>query len=72
MIGRLLSWIQRSTRGMVSKRLAPFLLLGPVTGPFMAGVVFNFKDGRPVLGGLYMIALGAWYVALPVMAAHVL
>jgi len=57
---------------MVSKRLAPFLLLGPVTGPFMAGVVFNFKDGRPVLGGLYMIALGAWYVALLVMAAHVL
>ena len=51
------------------KRLAPFFLLGPVTGPLLAGVVFNFKEGRPVLGSLYAIALAEVTFLLPVITA---
>jgi len=53
-------------------RLAPFLLMGPVSGPFLAGVVLNFRGGRPVLAGLYSVALGLWLVLLPVMTARML
>ena len=28
-------------------RVAPFLVFGPISGPLMAGVVFNFREGRP-------------------------
>lgn len=47
------------------KRVAPFFLIGPVSGPLLAGVVFNFKDGRPVLGTLYAIALSEFLFLLP-------
>jgi hypothetical protein len=47
------------------KRVAPFFLIGPVSGPLLAGVVFNFKDGRPVLGSLYAIAFVECLVLLP-------
>ena len=51
------------------KRLAPFLLLGPISGPLLAGVVFNFREGRPVLAGLYAIALVEVTILLPVLVA---
>lgn len=52
------------------KRLAPFLLLGPISGPLLAGVVFNYREGRPVLAGLYAIALLEFVVLLPVVVAQ--
>ena len=52
------------------KRLAPYFLVGPISGPLLAGVVFNFQGGRPVLGGLYAVALAQYAVLLPVLAAH--
>lgn len=51
------------------KRLAPFFLAGPISGPLLAGVVFNFKEGRPVLGSLYAIALTEVVVFLPLVTA---
>lgn len=51
------------------KRLAPFFLLGPISGPLLAGVVFNFRDGRPVLGTLYAIAFIEFLVLLPALSA---
>ncbi|MGH6908632.1 MAG: hypothetical protein ACREE0_00505 [Phenylobacterium sp.] len=51
------------------KRLAPFFLVGPISGPLLAGVVFNFRDGRPVLGGLYVIALVEYTFLLPALVA---
>jgi hypothetical protein len=51
------------------KRLAPFFLIGPVSGPLLAGVVFNFREGRPVLGSLYAIALAEFVVLLPYVTA---
>ena len=53
-------------------RLAPFLLVGPVSGPLLAGVVFNFREGRPVLGSLYAVALALFAVDLPMLAARAL
>lgn len=51
------------------KRIAPFLLLGPVSGPLTAGIVFNLRDGHPVLAGLYAIALAEFVFLLPVLTA---
>lgn len=52
------------------KRIAPFLLLGPITGPLAAGVFYNFKEGRPVLGSLYAIALVEIVILLPLITAR--
>lgn len=51
------------------KRLAPYFLVGPVSGPLLAGVVINFRGGRPVLAGLYGIALIQYAILLPVLIA---
>ena len=51
------------------KRLAPYFLIGPISGPLFAGVVVNLKGGRPVLAALYTIALIQYVVLLPAVAA---
>ena len=51
------------------KRIAPFLLIGPISGPLLAGVVFNFRGGRPVLGSLYAMALMEYIILLPAVVA---
>ena len=51
------------------KRVAPFFLFGPVSGPLLAGVVFNLRDGRPVLAGLYAIALAEAVIFIPAITA---
>lgn len=60
-----------STRPRMKRfaRLAPFFLIGPISGPLLAGVVFNFKDGRPVLGSLYAILLAEYVFLLPTVVA---
>ncbi len=51
------------------KRLAPYFLVGPISGPLLAGVVINFRGGRPVLASLYMIALVQYAILLPAITA---
>ncbi len=51
------------------KRLAPFFLLGPISGPLTAGVVFNLREGRPVLAAMYAVALAELTLLLPVIVA---
>lgn len=51
------------------KRLAPFFLLGPISGPLAAGVVFNFREGRPILATMYAVALAELTLLLPVIVA---
>lgn len=51
------------------KRLAPFFLLGPISGPLTAGVVFNLREGRPVLAAMYAVALVELTLLLPVIVA---
>ncbi|MDD3836666.1 MAG: hypothetical protein PHG43_02385 [Phenylobacterium sp.] len=50
-------------------RVAPFMLLGPITGPLVAGVVLNLKDRRPVLAGMYAVLLVELTLAAPLLAA---
>ena len=51
------------------KRLVPYFLIGPISGPLCAGIVINFRGGRPVLATLYVIALVQYALLLPLMAA---
>ncbi|HZZ30969.1 MAG TPA: hypothetical protein VFE10_03160 [Phenylobacterium sp.] len=51
------------------KRLAPYFLVGPISGPLLAGVVLNFRGGRPVLATLYAIALVQYAILLPALVA---
>ncbi|WP_312162154.1 hypothetical protein [Phenylobacterium sp.] len=52
------------------KRLAPYFIVGPISGPLLAGVVINFRGGRPVLGSLYAIALALYTLLLPAFTAR--
>ena len=52
-------------------RVAPFLLIGPVSGPLLAGAIFSFREGRPVRGSLYAAALAAFVVLLPTLTVHI-
>ena len=47
------------------KRLAPYFLIGPISGPLLAGVVINLREGRLVLSALYLIALVEYAFLLP-------
>jgi hypothetical protein len=53
-------------------RLAPFLLIGPISGPLLAGVVFNIRGGRPILAMLYAILLTLFIILLPLVTARAL
>jgi hypothetical protein len=62
-------------RGPIRKTLgkvAPYLVLGPVSGPLTAGVVVNLRGGRPFLAGLYGFLLASWLFLAPVEAAQLL
>jgi hypothetical protein len=52
------------------KRIAPYFIAGPISGPLLAGVVINFREGRPVLASLYAIALTEMAICLPMITAH--
>ena len=47
------------------KRLAPFFVLGPLTGPLVAGVVLNVRRDKPVLAAMYGYLLVYGTFALP-------
>ncbi len=51
------------------KRVAPFLVFGPISGPLLAGVVYSLKDGRPVVASLYAAALAGAAILIPLMTA---
>jgi hypothetical protein len=52
------------------RRVAPFMLLGPITGPLVAGLLINLREGRPVLAMLYGIALAEASFLLPYVAGR--
>jgi hypothetical protein len=51
------------------KRLAPFFLLGPISGPLTAGVVLNARRGNYILAGMYAVLLVETFFVLPLMTA---
>jgi len=52
------------------KRVAPFLLVGPISGPLLEAMVFNLRQGRPFRAGLYGIALAEYVILLPSVTGH--
>jgi hypothetical protein len=52
------------------RRLAPYFVIGPISGPLLAGVVINFRAGRRMLAGFYAAALVEYVVLLPYVVAH--
>lgn len=52
------------------KRIAPYMALGPISGPLAAAAVYYFKRGEVVLGSLYVLAIAEIFVVLPVVVAH--
>ena len=51
-------------------RVAPFLIAGPITGPFLAGVYYNWREGRRFLAGLYALAVVEALILAPLFAAQ--
>ena len=52
------------------KRVAPYFLVGPISGPLLERVVFNLRAGRPVRASLYGLALVEYVILLPTVTAH--
>ena len=46
------------------QRLAPWLLLGPISGPLAEGAYRNLRQGETVLAGLYLLAIPIVWVGL--------
>ena len=52
-------------------RVAPFLIIGPVSGPLVAGAVFSFREGRPVRGSLFALAAAIVLIGLPTLTVSI-
>ncbi|HEX8569031.1 MAG TPA: hypothetical protein VF699_03785 [Caulobacteraceae bacterium] len=48
-----------------ARRVGPFLVLGPLTGPLVAGVVLNLRRGNRVLASMYAYLLVYGTFGLP-------
>jgi hypothetical protein len=51
------------------KRVAPYMLLGPISGPLTAASVHYFKKGEPVMGALYVFVTVQVFFLLPILVA---
>ena len=58
-------------RASALRRLAPYFLLGPVSGPLTAGVVNNLRGGRPFLASMYGFLLASWLVVESLELTHI-
>lgn len=52
------------------RRLAPYLLLGPISGPLVAAIVYNLRAGRPAMATIYALGLLEFMILLPLVTAH--
>jgi len=53
----------------VLKQIAPYMLIGPISGLLVAGVVINWRGGRPILSAVYGFFLVNYAVLLPLLTA---
>jgi hypothetical protein len=56
------SRIENTMRAL--QRFAPWLLLGPISGPLAEGAYRNLRQGETVLAGLYLLAIPTAWVGL--------
>ncbi len=66
---QLQEYLATRPRMRAAARVLPFFAIGPISGPLVAGIVFNLKDRRPVLASLYAVLLVQYVVLLPVVVA---
>ena len=52
------------------RKYLPFMVFGPVSGPLIAAMVFNFRAGKRVVAGLYAVALISFTILLPYVTAR--
>jgi hypothetical protein len=52
------------------KYLAPYMLLGPISGPLTAASVHYFRKGEPVMGALYVFVTLQVFFLLPIFLAE--
>jgi hypothetical protein len=52
------------------KRLAPYIVLGPISGPLIAAAVHYFRKGEPVMGALYILVTVQVFFLLPILVAR--
>jgi hypothetical protein len=45
------------------------MLLGPLTGPLTAGLVFSLRDGRPFMAAVYALGVAEVALGLPALLA---
>lgn len=66
---RPLVWLK--TRPKTRKLLywAPWLAMGPISGPLAEGVYRNLRKGNRILAGLYAFAVVETFVVLPLIVA---
>ena len=53
-------------------RLAPYMILGPISGPLTAGIIVNMRGGRPFLATMYGFLLSSWLLLAPIELVHLL
>ena len=52
------------------KRVVPFLLLGPLTGPLTAGLLYTFRAQRFGMAAVYAVGLLEVAMGLPALLAR--
>lgn len=53
------------------RSVAPYIALGPISGPLVAGVVRSLRGGHVVLAGLYAFAAVETWILLPLMVRRI-
>jgi hypothetical protein len=49
------------------RRMLPFLLLGPLTGPLTAGLIFTAREGRFGMAAVYLVGVVEVVFGLPTL-----
>jgi hypothetical protein len=57
---------------LAALRLAPWVVFGPITGVMSEAAIAAFRNRRPVLGGLCVLANVGILVGMPVLTAAIL
>jgi hypothetical protein len=66
---RFTDWLRSRPKTRKVLYWAPFLAMGPISGPLAEGVVRNLRKGDRILAGIYAFAVVETFVVLPILVA---